>query len=115
MIQKGDNNMLKKAANKNEFNFNAYVSKKLKNPKIRKVYDEEWFITSAMAELYELRKKANITQKEMAKRLDISQSELSRIETGNQNIILITLYRLLKSMGRKPQAMHDDNRNVILL
>lgn len=107
--------MTKNATYKKEFNFDNYVKEKLKNPRIKKIYDEERFITSVMAELYELRKKAKITQKELAKILDISQSELSRIETGNQNLTLITLYRILRGMGRKPQAMHDDNRHVIAL
>ena len=107
--------MTKKTAYKKEFNFDNYVKEKLKNPKIKKVYDEERFVTSVMAELYELRKKANITQKEMAKILDKSQSELSRIETGKQNITLITLYRLLTSIGRKPQVMHDEKRHLIAL
>ena len=83
--------MANKTAKKTEFDYHKYRNEQLKNPEIKKVYDEERFITSVMAELYELRKKANITQKELAKRLDISQSELSRIETGNQNITLITL------------------------
>ena len=45
-------------------------------------------MTSVLAEIYALRKESKITQKELAERINIPQSELSRIETGNQNISL---------------------------
>ena len=46
----------------------------------------------------ELRKEKNLTQKELAKKTGIDQSDISKIETGNANPALSTLKRLAEGM-----------------
>lgn len=102
-----------KKLKKQSFDFDAYLKLKLKNKKIKKVYDEERFMTSILAEIYALRKESKITQKELAEKINIPQSELSRIETGNQNISLQMFYRILTGMGRTPHTVHTGGKRVI--
>jgi ribosome-binding protein aMBF1 (putative translation factor) len=104
-----------KRTNKAKFNFNRCLDGKLENPAVKKAYDEERFMTSVMAEIYVLRQKTGITQKELAKKINIPQSELSRIETGNQNITLLMLYRILAGIGRKPHIVSKDDNHAIAL
>jgi len=44
----------------------------------------------------EYRKKLNLTQEELAEKLDISWRQLQRIETGKNDPSLITLKKLIK-------------------
>jgi transcriptional regulator with XRE-family HTH domain len=40
-----------------------------------------------------------VTQKDLAKRLKVSQQLISRIETGKENISIITLKKIVASLG----------------
>ena len=48
----------------------------------------------------EERQRAGITQKEFAKRLNTTQSVISRIEGGRQNISLDMLQRIAEALGK---------------
>ena len=48
-----------------------------------------------------LRKQRNLTQKMLAERLNISQQMISRIESGRENISLITLRKIIDELGAK--------------
>ena len=48
--------------------------------------------------LYELRKKANLTQVDLAKKSGLSQSEISRLESGYRWPVLRTLRALGKAL-----------------
>ncbi len=69
-----------------------------------------------MAEkLVEIREKQGMTQAELAKRLNISQQVISRIESGENNLTLTTLIKLLAvygivlkiGIGKKSRYHHD--------
>ncbi len=49
----------------------------------------------------ELRKQQNISQEELAEKLDISQKSLSKIETGRNFLTSETLEKLLKALDIK--------------
>lgn len=46
-----------------------------------------------------MRKQKGLTQKQLAKRLNISQQIISRIETGSENIALLTLKKIVDTLG----------------
>lgn len=46
-----------------------------------------------------LRRKRGLTQKELSNKLQISQQIISRIESGRQNISLLTLKNIVSSLG----------------
>ncbi len=68
----------------------------------RDQYEEkaQYFVISEM--LKEARKEANLTQKELANKIGTKKSYISRLENGNCDIQLSTLYRIFETgLGRK--------------
>ncbi len=87
---------------KGEYNMSSYSALKhelLKNPEVKKEYDElepEFNIIQAMIDA---RKRENITQKELSERTGITQADISRIENGTRNPSLEMVKRLAKGLG----------------
>ena len=78
--------------------FRGYLSEQLKDPEFKKEWDAlepEFNVIQAMIDE---RKNSNMTQKELAERTGIDQSDISKIETGNANPSLSTLKRLADGM-----------------
>lgn len=73
----------------------------MKDPEFKKEYDAlepEFEIIQAMIDA---RKNSGMTQKELADKTGIAQSDISKIENGNANPSIRTLQRLAKGMGKK--------------
>lgn len=51
--------------------------------------------------LKKIRQENNLTQKELAKRLNVSQQLVSRIESGRENLSLLTLKEIAQKLGKK--------------
>jgi len=82
-------------------NFEEYKAKKLKNPEIKKAYDElgpEYDIIHA---IIEGRFENNLTQQQLAELTGIPQANISRLENGNGNPNLATLKCLAKAFGKE--------------
>lgn len=77
-------------------NFEEHLQQKLKNKKFKKLYEEEVKRLEIVLEIVELRKKYGYTQKELARKLDTTQSVVARMEAGNQNLTTDTLYEIAK-------------------
>ncbi len=73
--------------------------KLLSKPKNQRVYEETGLAYQVAEELYKARVKAHLTQKELAEKMHTSQSNLARIERG-QNITLSTLDDYAKLCGK---------------
>lgn len=52
-------------------------------------------------ELRRIRKKLRLSQAELAKKMDVKREFISRIESGQQNITLETLYKIAEATGKK--------------
>ena len=78
--------------------FNKYLNEQMKNPEFRKEWDALEPEFNMMQVLIDARKMKNMTQKELAERTGIDQSDISKIETGNANPALSTLKRLAEGM-----------------
>lgn len=80
-------------------NFRETLNQQLKDADFKKEYDslegEYQFINA----LLDARKAVNLTQKQLAEKTGIAQSEISRIERGNANPSLKTMERLASGMG----------------
>lgn len=78
--------------------FRNYLNKQLENSDFKK----EWYFLepeyNTMQAMIDARKRCNMTQKELAERTGIDQSDISKIETGNANPALSTLKRLADGM-----------------
>lgn len=84
-------------------NFKDYLNEQLQNPEFKAEYDAlepEFAIIQAMIDA---RKASGITQKELAERTGIAQSDISKLENGSGNPSLRTLQRLAAGMGMKLQ------------
>ena len=78
--------------------FRKYLNKQLENPDFKKEWDYLEPEYNTMQAMIDARKRCNMTQKELAERTGIDQSDISKIETGNANPALSTLKRLADGM-----------------
>ncbi len=81
--------------------FDSHLEVKLKNKEFRHVFELERAKVALAQKIAELRHEGRVTQKELAKRLHVSQQFISQIETAEEsNLTLDTLIGLAKSLGR---------------
>ncbi len=81
--------------------FREYLDEQLQDPEFKAEYDaleDEFVIIQAMIDA---RKNSGLTQKQLAERTGIAQSDISKLENGNANPSLRTLRRLAAGMGMK--------------
>ncbi len=81
--------------------FREYLNEQLQDPDFKAEYDaleDEFVIIQAMIDA---RKNCGLTQKQLAERTGIAQSDISKLENGNANPSLRTLRRLAAGMGMK--------------
>ncbi|OIO35013.1 MAG: hypothetical protein AUJ74_07825 [Candidatus Omnitrophica bacterium CG1_02_44_16] len=79
----------------------AHLKEELKNKEFRKAYELERAKVALAQRIAELRQECHVTQKELAKRLRVSQQFISQIETAEEgNLTVDTLIGLAKSLGR---------------
>lgn len=79
--------------------FEKLLDDQLKDPEFRAEYEAlepEFAIVQAMIDA---RRKTGLTQKQLAERTGIAQSDISKFETGGGNPSLRTLQRLAAGMG----------------
>lgn len=77
---------------------NGFVKKTQKTPQNKKEWDESETEYNLINALVEARKVKHITQKQLADRSGIDQSDISKIENGNANPALSTLKRLAEGL-----------------
>lgn len=78
--------------------FRNYLNEQLKDPEFKKEWDRLEPEFNMMQAMIDARKRSNMTQKELAEKTGIDQSDISKIETGNANPTLAVLKRLAEGM-----------------
>ncbi len=78
-----------------------YLDKQLDNPKFRAEHEATRTEFAVAKALIEARTSLNMTQKELADRSGIRQSNISRIESGACSPTISTLQLLAKGMGKE--------------
>lgn len=68
--------------------------KRLKKKSFAKAYQEVEFLTHIGLTIAKYRDKAGLTQGQLAKKLKTTQSVISRIENGNQNLSVTMLAKI---------------------
>ena len=63
------------------------------------------FCQAVRLNLRTLRKQCQVDQSELAKRLDMTQSAVSKIEGGTGDLGLKTLYRYVEALGHRPELL----------
>jgi len=79
--------------------FQKYLAEQLKNPKVKKYYDEYGKQLEIAYKILKLRKQKNISQAQLAKKLKTKQSNIARIEAGKQNLSIQTLDSIARALN----------------
>ncbi|MEK7652195.1 MAG: helix-turn-helix transcriptional regulator [Patescibacteria group bacterium] len=86
--------------NKKTILFEDYLNKQLKNTTFRKHYSEFGKQLEIAYQVLQLRKKAGMSQLELAKKIGTTQSNVARIETGKQNFSTEILVKIAKALNK---------------
>ncbi len=83
--------------------FKGFKAKALANPKVREEYESLATAYDLRKNLIKLRKKAGLTQEELAEKLHTKKSNISRLENVNSKISpkLSTIEEYAKAIGYK--------------
>ncbi len=83
--------------------FDSLLNKELKDKDFKKEYDTLSNEFTLAKEIIKLRKKRNLTQKDLAEKIGTSQPAIARIESGNyRNLSLSFINRLAKALDAEP-------------
>ena len=74
--------------------FQEYLKEKLKNRRLRKYYDEYGKQLEIAYQILQLRREKRMSQLELAKRIGTKQSNVARMEAGQQNFSIDTLQKI---------------------
>jgi len=86
---------------KKAVDFQAYLAERLKNPKFRKYYNEYGKQLEIAYQILQLRRQKKISQAELARKLGTTQSNIARMEAGQQNFTTDTLQKIASIFSRK--------------
>lgn len=81
--------------------YDAFFNEMMKDPEVKREYDALEPEFQLVRKMIRARREAGLTQKELAERTGIQQSNISRIENGNGNPSLSTLNKLAQGLGKK--------------
>lgn len=78
-----------------------FVAKKMKNPKFREAMESSELEYQIARVIMKARLSRNLTQKQVAELTGINQADVSRVENGNGNPKVSTLYRIARGLKMK--------------
>ena len=81
--------------------FRNYLDKQLKDPEFAAEYEQLRPEYEAIRAIISARLECNMTQKELAEKTGIRQSNISRIESGTSSPTIDTLARIAAGLGKK--------------
>lgn len=76
-----------------------YKKLKMQDPEFAKAYEETQPELSVIRAMIDARTSQNLTQKQLAEKTGIAQTEISRLENGTRNPSIKLLQRLADGMG----------------
>ena len=91
--------MNKKKNLQNTISFEEYLAKQLKDPKFKKYYNEYGKQLEIAYQILQLRKNKKMSQAELAKKIGTKQSNIARMEAGQQNFTTETLQRIAEALN----------------
>ncbi len=81
--------------------FERYLAQQMKNKAFRKDYEEESQRLEIAYQILQLRKQQKLSQEELARKLDTTQSVVARMESGQQNFTTDTLKKIASALDRE--------------
>ena len=92
---------MKRNSNTTNFvDFDKYLKAKLKDPEFKRLYDEEGNKLEIAYKIHQLRRSQGISQLQLAKKLGTTQSNVARLEAGQQNFTTDTLQKIATAFKR---------------
>jgi len=73
----------------------------LKNPKVKKAYNDLGLEFSIIRQILDKRLKRGMSQKDLAKKIGTRQSAISRLESGKYNPTVFFLKKVSEALGSK--------------
>ena len=86
---------------KKSVDFQVYLTERLKNHKFKKYYNEYGKQLEIAYQILQLRRQKKISQAELARKLGTTQSNIARMEAGQQNFTTDTLQKIASIFSRK--------------
>jgi transcriptional regulator with XRE-family HTH domain len=84
--------------------FKDFLKEELKRPTVRKEYDALEDEFKWITEIIELRQKAGLSQRALARKVKTSQPSIARLESGRyQNVSMRFLRKVAHALGAEPQ------------
>ncbi len=84
--------------------FDEYLNEELKDPEFKRYYDYYGKQLEISYNLLLMRKKAKMSQAQLAKKIGTTQSNVARMEAGNQNFTLGMLTKIADAFGKELQV-----------
>lgn len=79
--------------------FDIYLAEELKNPRAKKLFDEYGRQLEISYRILQLRKQKKMSQLALAKKIGTTQSNVARLESGQQNFTLSFLEKVTSALG----------------
>lgn len=79
--------------------FDDILKEEMKDPEFKKHYDYYGKQLEIAYQILQLRKKKRMSQAKLAKKMGTKQSNIARMEAGNQNFSVDTLQKLAGALG----------------
>lgn len=92
--------MNKHKQHKKAADFQEYLAQQLKNPKLSEYYEEYGKQLEIAYKILQIRKQTGISQTELARRIGTTQSNIARMESGEQNFTTATLQKIASVFNR---------------
>lgn len=86
---------------KKPLDFQHYLKKELKDTVFRKHYEEYGKQLEVAYQILQLRKKQGLSQVQLAQKLGTTQSNVARMEAGQQNFTTDTLQKIASAFRRE--------------
>ena len=82
--------------------FRDRLKKDLKSSEFRKAFDEEEIFASLAIRIAEIRRKKQLTQQDLARRLHTTQETVSRLENvHNESYTVSTLFKVARALDKQ--------------
>ena len=82
-------------------NYEKHFKAKMKDKNFKKAFEEERHRLEIAYKISQLREKKHFSQKELAKKLDTTQSVIARIESGQQNLTADSLHKIASVFNKR--------------
>jgi len=80
--------------------FQEYLKEQLKDPKFKKYFDKYSIQLNIGYQIFKLRKKKKMSQAALAKKIGTKQSNIARMEAGDQNFSINTLQKIAQVFNK---------------